>query len=208
MLNWKDANVVETERADSLGFQTQTGAPVIHPCGFCRLSPPLPKLPHPSLAVSGCFSSGSPRATAPRPCAGCIACDSCGTLLTAQAENPDYLFFNLNFIICNRFSEKGTHRRGRRGTVAPLLSADLWSSDDTVHTREGVCVCLCAWLCLGGRAECACACVRVCAVFSRHPPPKPRHPAVRCEAQTGALLTPKRLSLSLLDAALALLAGR
>lgn len=32
------------------------------------------------------------------------------------------------------------------------------------------------WLCLGGRAECAWACVRVCAVFSRHPPPEPEAP--------------------------------
>lgn len=112
-----------------------------HPLSFAAsscLPRSLPLNPPPSLAVSGCFSSGSPRAAAPRPCAGCIACDSCGTLLTAQAENPDYLFFNLNFIICNRFSEKGTHKKGRRGTVAPLLSADLWSSDNTVHTQEGV----------------------------------------------------------------------
>lgn len=44
---------------------------------------------------------------------------------------------------------------------------------------------MCVWLCLGGRAECACACVRVCAVFSRHPP-------LELEAPRGSLGGPDR----------------
>lgn len=77
---------------------------------------------------------------------------------------------------------KRTHTHTKKGAVALLLSADLWSSDNTVHTHtkvfERVCVVMFGWA--AGRAG-MCLCVRA-GGFSRHPPLDPRHPAVCCGA--------------------------
>lgn len=81
---------------------------------------------------------------------------------------------------------------GGLGTVAPLLSADLWCSDDTVHTvmvSERKCVCVCGYVWVGGLSVRVLVCVCV-QCFPDTPHQSLRHPTVSCEAQTGAQLTP------------------
>lgn len=73
-------------------------------------------------------------------------------------------------------------RTQKKGAVAPLLSADLWSSDNTVHTHtkvfERVCVVMFGWAAgrLGVRA---CVCVRARGVLQT--------PPTRAEAPCGSL---------------------
>lgn len=86
----------------------------------------------------------------PTSAQGCIASDSCSTLLTAQAENPDYLFFNLNFILII-----GPVKRTKHGPLPYCCSqiCDQWPQYCT-HTSMSMCVvsvwvgeCVCTGLC-------------------------------------------------------------